>query len=341
MTKYKIYNVTTDITAGKFIEKEMDTSDYSDVSILTWQNKKSKTNILNRPVLESYKFTGDLEKVKTYYFVPGTVFDRDYFKRLYPDLTYTRIIKNVDLVIYGPETGNKFVNNTKVIHNYHGSHVDDNTKSIYLFDSYNTRMGYLRKNNTWLSYTYDDIILYSKNGRKDALGKMISVEDLFSAKKSNITTDTISLQSIGQLPIQLANRDEKIVKSAMDCVLNYSNDYLLTQLTLLSLISVSKSIFSGKAKFFYNTNKHRMFFRTKYYGNTLIEYVESLNRIANNFPFKAKDIGLVNEIINSPEFQKIWRDKTSLEYSVKFKIVGEPIPDDTVSSDSSLPEFAV
>ena len=63
----------------------------------------------NREINKEYTFDGDPDKVKMYYFIPGTKFDRDYFKRLYPDLVYTRKLENVDIIFYDQESLNKYL----------------------------------------------------------------------------------------------------------------------------------------------------------------------------------------------------------------------------------------
>lgn len=194
---------------------------------------------------KKYEFTGDLNKIKTYYFIPSTKFDRDYFKRLYPNLKYTRIIKNTDLVIYDDNSYKnnfllKFKNFVTNKHDYSCAH-----DGVYyaIFD-YATKYIVEYKSNTIYQKTFDkalygnNLILLNDEDCPDLYGKMIHIDKLFEGMKSDLLSDNLDSESALTYLKQIMSKNTGAQKAAVESLLSYSG-FNLTKCIILSLPQIA------------------------------------------------------------------------------------------------------
>lgn len=305
------------------------------------RNYSNKANLLNSMINKKYIFSGNLDNIKTYYFVPNTKFDREYFKRLYPDLKYTRIVKNADIVIYDD---NSYRNNflQKLINTEIGprQYAYVFNKNFYAISDYPTL--YMLKTSKNTDYT--DIVikgtsaynlLFANNeDRPEFHGKMIHIDKLFDSMKSDLLSDNLDTESAITYLKQIMSKNIGAQKAAIEALLSYSN-FNLTKSILLSFATSSSSLKS--AKYDFHIKKHEVF--EPHWPIFL--FIETVSHDINNKKYSdEKDKNLAIQIINSQTFQSHWAKNTKIPFKLEF-FSEEKNKKSGAPSSSNIAEFVV
>lgn len=267
----------------------------------------------------------NIDKIKTYYFIPGTKFDRDYFKRLYPELTYTRKIENVGVVFYDDKTivnalferdGSKYNG---------GYYWEEDNKTTYLFDDYVSRDLFWTKTKNRPYYAYGQLIRKIEN-KYD--GKLLDVDTFFSNRKSSILKSEVSAEYVLSIIPQLLTKSIAVQKAGVEILLGLSNELQLTKDLLLTLISNTGKIGSSKLDFYIKNCRKFEFRNSRYYPVTIFQFADTFFGAIEKGSFQEKDKELALQVLNSKEFQSHY-----INYDGKFKLTFE-LPE-TVATNSS------
>ena len=328
------YNAIFDPAKLKISEKILDTP-----CIAAQVGWGSRSKLASSPD-KKYEFTGDLNKIKTYYFIPNTKFDRDYFKRLYPNLKYTRIIKNTDLVIYDDNSyKNNFLLKFKgVVTNKHDySYAHDGV--YYAIFDYTTKYMVEYKSNTSYKKIFDkamygnNLVLLNNEDQPDLYGKMIHIDKLFEGMKTDLLSDNLDLESALTYLKQIMSKNIGAQKAAVESLLSYSG-FNLTKAIMLSFAPNSSTLKSAKFDFF-----------IKKIGtwSTQLPIFGFIQNVSEEIQEKSysddRDKKLSLEILNNKVFQDHWMKYIKIPYKLEFLLEAPSEP--VKSVETNIAEFIV
>jgi len=285
---------------------------------------------INNLIDFSNKFKGKIEDVNHVHFINGLEFDRDYFRRLYPNIKIHNKPELADVIIYDTSVNQRLKNSCKQFYK---------TKSNLIYKNewyfYDVRRTVQRQPNYHYTVMFapatsiireifelnntDFYVIKNKEyiNRINACGKpFILKEELLNHKLAK----NLSYEDALTYLKQCLSGDEAMAQTAVDAVLSYdSSVYLPIQILLFSL---SPSNNSSKCKLFKSEygwlaikiNKCRD------YIDFLYSFDHICNRIWEQFP--NSDWALAKKLVLSQELYKkfqISRGSVTLDsVSVKF-----------------------
>lgn len=305
-------------------------------------NYNNKANLLKNMIDKKYTFSGNLNNIKTYYFIPNTKFDREYFKRLYPDLKYTRIVKNADIVIYDD---NSYKNNflqkftNAEIGSYQYAYVfNKNFYTIYDYPTYYMLQSSKNTDYTDIIFkgtsTYN-LLFVNNEDRPEFHGKMIHIDKLFDSMKSDLLSDNLDTESAITYLKQIMSKNIGAQKAAIEALLSYSN-FNLTKSILLSFAPNSTSLKS--AKYDFHIKKYEVF--EPHWPIFL--FIENVSEYINNKKYSdEKDKNLAMQIINSQTFQSHWTKNIKILFKLEFFSEEKNKESSSTPSSSNIAEFVV
>lgn len=281
----------------------------------------------------SLKYAGDFSKIKDVHFIKGTGFDRDYFRRLYPDINIRIKPELADVIIYDEQS--LFSNDVVPKYAIEFSHNDEPTYILggshqlgILVDVVNSPLSYngrfygpvsIESKSVIESYLlacksgkYKSIYIGEKNTYYDTLTSLkkpyIHVNEVLNKFPSALRQNNLSLSECITYLHQVKSGDAEIMKAAMEAILMYNVEkYLPLQCLFTSIynkelnsnrVSPPKS---NKINLFYNSNR-----------NAIVSYVDGHNIFnllsmfsavcTNTFKSKAIDWKTIREFVLSDEF---------------------------------------
>lgn len=227
-------------------------------------------------------FTGDVTKIKNIHFIKGTYFDRDYFRRLYPNINVRTKPDLAEVFVYDNkalyendnvpisvnilDSTNKtyFTKNCYSLKTLHSVFFDKNSFSYYDYNKQLTDNGQCPILMSILK-VYNEAsraFLIGENSYYDHLTALkrpfLKTEDVLKKIPSNLRQNNLTLDECITYFHQITSGDPTIVKSAIEAVIMYNSDkYLPIQVFLYSLIGSAK--ISNKVGLFHNTNSKYVF----------------------------------------------------------------------------------
>lgn len=271
----------------------------------------------------------DLDKIKTYCFVPKTVFDRAYFKRMYPNLKCVKNPDNADIVFYDKEslfnvikvnlfkilntTGAFYLNNIDASSNNGKIYYAEIASSGYIDSSeLIPKIGYATMHHHLNNY-YDFAkpIVFSPYNKK-----LMLISDFLQNKESEILHENLSVSDAQVIFAQLLSNNNSAKKAAVDSILNYKG-FDVTKKLVMSLADNIGRLKSTKASYYIKANANKLY--KKGYNESIFYFVNQI--IKDLLTTDAADKEIVRTIINSKEFQNIWFSKFKLvNFELKFNV---------------------
>lgn len=271
----------------------------------------------------------DLDKIKTYCFIPKTVFDRAYFKRMYPDLKCVKNPDNADVVFYDKEslhnsikvdlfkilntTGTFYLSNIDTAQNHGKIYYAENTSAGYINNSeLIPRVGYASMEHGRHNY-YE---FAQPIGCTPYNKKLMLISDFLEAKESEILHEDLSVSDAQVIFAQLLSNNTSAKKAAVDSILNYKG-FDVTKKLVISLVGNIGKLKSTKASYYIKANTNKLY--KKGYNESIFYFVNQVTK--DLLTADAADKEIVRTIINSKEFQNIWFGKFKLiDFELKFNI---------------------
>jgi hypothetical protein len=287
-----------------------------DLSEYKYDDSHSYNKSAGFKVDDKYLFDkSKLKDVKTYYFVPGTKFDREYFKRLYPDLKYTRLIDKVDIVIYdNAAVYNGTLHKINPRDRWGQYKVEFPDKVIYLKD-YETQftMHYAKSCNLTLLDgkklpELRSVSYYGEYVKKliddKYLGKMVHIDNLFAEMASDLLADNLDKESCLNILSQVLSNNIGTKKAAVETILNYKG-YNLCKSIVLSFVSKGHTLKSTKLDI-HNRSGARSYY-VNHYRDPFWNFAESVCKdiaVSPDGPDKELALALINSQILQSYFIK-------------------------------------
>lgn len=298
---------------------DIDLSDYKYDDSYSY-NKSANIKIDGKYLFDKSK----LKDVKTYYFVPGTKFDREYFKRLYPDLKYTRILNNVDIVIYDNAAAYNNTLDKIVPRDKWGCYKAELADKTIYFKDYETQFAIHYSKSTNLSLLdgkklphIDSVSYYGqyiKNSIDNKyLGKMLHIDDLFSEMASDLLADNLDKESCLNILSQVLSNNVGTKKAAVETILNYKG-YNLCKSIVLSFVGRTNTLKSSKLDI--HTRSGAKVYYVNGYRNPFWDFIESVTTDINKSS-DGKDKELALTLINSPVLQSYFI-KSEVPFKLEF-----------------------
>lgn len=338
-------NVVVSMDSFNITTKTVDDKDFITYKSWSEKNKGESTSTIE----DKFK-RPNLDNIKNFSFITGTKFDRDYFKRIYPDIKRVIKHKNSDTVLYDNHSTKNLMYSKKYY-----NHVATKNKVIhcsnftldhhYLACTYKDKetesfcKGFIDSSYHPNNYGAD---ILTRNNLDDLIGKMVHIDDLIN--KKSIKNEVTSLSSIeaetllSQVKSSLPN-----TKTALETCIQYSNKYYLTKLLLFYTAHCvhGKIPYSGKLEYF---KKHFSPIFVGRYTRTNWDIFDHISHICKYSEKQLKpnmETQIFKELIQSNVFIKCFSD-------VKFKIniqmdlpFSEIMDTDSSSEDVQISEFIV
>ncbi len=206
----------------------------------------------------------NLDNIKTFSFILGTRFDREYFKRIYPDIKRTTKHKNADIVIYDDKSIKNLSFSKKYYQfvTYKNQDVDTYCSNFSISRNY-LNVSFKDKQTKDFCLHFLDCNYYGhcvdnygasimvRNDQSDLIGKMCHIDELIS--KRSIKNEMVNLTAaeaetlLAQIKSSFAN-----AKTALETCLQYSNKYYLVKMLLFYTAHCvhGKIPYSGKLEYF-------------------------------------------------------------------------------------------
>lgn len=337
---YGRWNTATTFTLGTrpilrsdFTFKETDITGYTQKNNNYYNSECLKDEIkkLDKKLFLNKKKIGE---AKTYYFCPQTKFDRAYFKRLYPDLVYTRIIENADLVIYDDYGLMQKMYDIKNIAAY--CYTLD--KCLYVLNSRDD-LDFLKNcidkdlKNISSNFEHRYFTLYKIKDSSNLIGKLIRIEDLINLKESEVTIKHLDINTCLTLVNQAFSNNLSTKKAAVETILNYSDDYKLIKLIIASLCEQRSRMKSSKLSYFVKVNSEELIRYSKYGNTAIFNFVNDVVKKINSGKYSSKNLEMVAGIINCDAFQGLFMKKLN-GFKTRFEI-----PITTTVTENSIEDF--
>lgn len=217
-------------------------------------NTYQKQNQIRAKIDKSFTIKNSIDKLngdETVYFIPKTVFNRKYFRTLYPDVKFCKNADKADVIIFDDERAKPVPASS--VRGF--CKIDSEKKEIYN-DQY-----FLQRNSNWNNYQLRNTIkapadynlelflikesdyLRNKNIResfKDKTKKFINVKDLFMSIETDIRKENINPKEIEKYLKQITSNDINSVNSGLSVILQLNpNQYLPIQYLACCLLGSS------------------------------------------------------------------------------------------------------
>lgn len=297
-------------------------------------------DIPNEPETK-YVLNKDMKDIKTYYFIPSTKFDREYFKRLYPNLKYTRIIKNADMVIYdGASFHSAFMKMVSSRNYGYYSSVVDNV--LYIHDEYGIESVLRGSTDSHIKkiagqQNHKSYYFITESISDEFLGKMIHIDKVFDKLESNLLMKDLNKEICITLLSQVMSDNVGTKKAAIDTILSYKG-YNVTKKILVSFIGKVTSLGSTKLDFYLKSlGGKRHLYSLDYWRNPFFTYIESVSKDIHNSSDK-KDKELATELINTRQLHNYWLSEVKIPFKIEFLKEDNPIP---LTEGQNISEFLI
>jgi hypothetical protein len=297
-------------------------------------------DIPNEPE-DKYLLNKDTKDIKTYYFIPSTKFDREYFKRLYPDLKYTRIIKNADMVIYdGASFHNTFMKTVSSRNYGYYSSVVNNV--LYIHDEYGIESVLRSSTDPSIKaicgqQNHQSYYFITESISDEFLGKLIHIDKVFDKFESNLLMKNLDKETCLTLLSQVMSDNIGTKKAAVDTILSYKG-YDITKKILVSFLSKVTSLGSTKLDFYLKSlGGKRYLYALDYYRNPFFTYIEHVSKDIHNSSDK-KDKELATELINSRQLHNYWLSEVKIPFKIEFLKEDNPI---SLTEGQNISEFLI
>ena len=325
----------------------------------------------------SNKFSGNFSKIKDVHFLKGTYFDRDYFRRLYPNINVRIKPELADVIIYD----DKAIFENDIIPKYYTYIKDKNSGEILYFNSDNVLNNICECVGNPHSYArnlYGQVILadgsvikkfvenkHEINGcylgvkneyyeALTALGKpYLSTTDALNKIPSTLKQNTLSIEECFTYFNQIRSGDPQAMRTAMEAIVMYNTDkYLPLQVLFYSYyLYIQQTTKSGilkpsnKLNLFYEANK------TLFIGSHIMDNIfNALSSFSSTCAthvknlYKNADWELIRKFLLSKEF---YDSANNFRYSgvkihgVWFEFTMPPLagPTEQVVENKSIAEF--
>lgn len=276
---------------------------------------------------EKYLFDkSKLKDVKTYYFVPGTKFDREYFKRLYPDLKYTRLIDKVDIVIYDNSSVYNNLLDKFVPRDKWGCYkIETFDKILYLAD-YETQRAITYSKSTGLTLLggagkrlpdINSVSYYGQYIKREIddkyLNKMVHIDDVFTEMGSDLLADNLDQESCLNILSQVLSNNIGTKKAAVETILNYKG-YNLCKSIVLSFVGKTSMLKSAKLDIHVRAGGKTYY--VNHYKDPFWSFIESVTTDINKSS-DGKDKELALTLVNSPILQSYFI-KSEVPFKLEF-----------------------
>ncbi len=282
----------------------------------------------------SNKFTGDPKKIKNIHFVRGAIFDRDFFRRMYPDINIRNNIALADVIVYDDKS--LFQNESKYIKLaimsdgtiYSPSYFNGIAKSLIVNDpndhqtKYNNLVAEIGPNSKMLhkiamdpspTYKYffpaNEYISEIIDSKKPFLG----TDQLMDLLPCKARANKLTYETTIVLFEQLCNNDRSIADAAAEALIMYdSSEYLPLQLAMLLVNSKIRGLdkLSNKLLLFMNTYAKYTLNRyvSRFNFIDFIVYIQDLSdKLSVAYPAHKYDFALMYKVIKSDiVFKKLW-----------------------------------
>lgn len=268
-----------------------------------------------------YILNKDMKDVKTYYFIPSTKFDREYFRRLYPNLKYTRIIKNADMVIYDEasfrNTFMKMVSSRN--YGYYSSIVNN---ILYIHNEYSVERVLASSTDVNIKaiagqQNHQSYYFITESVSDDFLGKLIHIDKVFDKFESNLLMKDLNKETCLTLLSQVMSDNVGTKKAAIDTILSYKG-YDITKKIIVSFIGKVTSLGSTKLDFYLKSlGGKRHLYSLDYWRNPFFTYIEYVSKNIHDSNDK-KDKELATELINSRQLHNYWLSDVKIPFKIEF-----------------------
>lgn len=287
----------------------------------------------------SNRFSGDVSKIKNIHFIKGAVFDRDFFRRTYPNINVRNNVELADVIIYDDRS--LFQNESKPVqlsisnngtlfsYNYlfnivagllasDVNFINDHNKSVSCVGPNHTLLEELAKS------PFKSKQLFPKNEYMDAISSskkpFLCTNELLDTLPCDTRSSSLSFEELINLFEQITNKDKAISFAAAETLIMFdSKKYLPLQLALLWLNplirTIDKSI-SNKLTLFMNTYAKYSLnrFASKFSFLDFITYIQELcDTLSRAYPLSKYDFHLMYQVIKSEQvFKKLWINETAV-----------------------------
>ena len=265
-----------------------------------------------------------LKDAKTYYFVPGTKFDREYFKRLYPNLKYTRLLDKVDIIIYdNAAVHNNILDKFTPREKWGEYKIELHDKTIYLKD-YETQRAVSYSKSTNLTIlgssknpASSSVSYYGQYIKKEIsdkyLCKMVHIDDVFTEMSSDLLAENLDKESCLNILSQVLSNNVGTKKAAVETILNYKG-YSLCKSIVLSFVGKTNMLKSANLDI--HTRAGGRSYYVNHYRDPFWNFIESVSTDINKSP-DGKDKELALTLINSPILQSYFI-KSEVPFKLEF-----------------------
>lgn len=302
-----------------------------------------KDDFISSRIDVSNRFSGDVSKIKNIHFIKGAVFDRDFFRRTYPNINVRNNVGLADVVIYDDRS--LFQNESKPVqlsissngtlfsYNYlfnvvagllasnENNFINDHNKSVSEVGPNHTLLEELAKS------PIKSKQLFPKNEYMDEISSskkpFLCTNELLDTLPCDTRSSSLSFEELINLFEQITNKDKAISFAAAETLIMFdSKKYLPLQLALLWLNplirTVDKSI-SNKLTLFMNTyakyslNRHA----SKFSFLDFVTYIQELcDHLSRAYPLHKYDFPLMYKVIKSEQvFKKLWTSDVTIGLS--------------------------
>ena len=290
----------------------------------------------------SLRYSGDFSKIENVYFIKGATFDRDYFRRLYPNINVRIKPELADVIIYDEKS--VFENDVSPAYYYSVKKDNDviyftpnNTLDIIKNAAYN-KMSYENrlygdikvKKDTMLDFfmthyrtlTVSSAYLGTSTAYINMLNTLkkayVHVNDILNKIPSSLKQNNLSLQECISYLNQVKSGNSPAMKAAYEAIIMYNHDkYLPVQImfSMLYKYNMSKTTANAYNAAIIKSNKIAIFeesyknFFTHYNSSQLnfISFLDYFSRICTNNKAafnNLTDWGLTRDLLHSDELFK-------------------------------------
>lgn len=379
MSAVTIYSFDKSIDFSQILYHNAAVINISDKIVKTIDGYQESIGARGHNLNVSNTFSGNFQSVKNIHFVKGTHFDRDFFRRMYPNINVRNKPELADLIVYDKRS--LFSNDNRPERFYKtkvgfGSILFDPKdlsaiKMIYAFmnglnHSYKGLINIDHNNlsivsnivKAYMGGHYDHVTCHKNNDYFDQLDKAgkpyLHVDKIISSLESTQRSNTLTLQELLVLFDQIKSRNYQVVKTAAETLIMFeSKKYLPLQILLLQFDgeNAAKSekvrLFSNSYNFVvggYSSSVPRSFFSFyEYINQSIITKItpDTDTKLMADF-LSSSD--LINHLLSS-EMAKAHCPLKSLDISFTFKDPRlSPIPTAppvVASNNVDISEFAL
>lgn len=278
MSVVKIYEIDKNIDFSQIHYHNAAVINISDKILKTIDDYQESVGLRGQNLNVSNTFSGNFQTIKNIHFVKGTHFDRDFFRRMYPNINVRNKPELADVIVYDRKS--LFSNDNRPERFYktkagYGS-IIFNPKDVTTLKMINTFMnglnhsykGSLQIDHSNLSILsnivkaysgshYEHITCSKTNSYFDELNKAgkpyLHVDQIISSLESTQRSNMLTLQELLVLFDQIKSKNYQVVKTAVETLIMFeSKKYLPLQILLLQFDGDNAGK-SEKARLFANS----------------------------------------------------------------------------------------